>query len=65
MVRAVSAELRDALSDHPPFWVEAAVGTDNLASQKEAKKTIPQGETNHRSGIGLTGAPIPGAIQYG
>ena len=40
VVRGGIAELRNGFTGHPPFWVEAVVGTDNLASQKVAEKAI-------------------------
>jgi RimJ/RimL family protein N-acetyltransferase len=34
------AELRNGFAGDPPFWVEAVVGLDNLASQRVAEKVL-------------------------
>ncbi|HSD16074.1 MAG TPA: GNAT family N-acetyltransferase [Thermomonas sp.] len=40
VVNAGIVELRNGFSGYPPFWVEAVVGLDNLASQKVAAKIL-------------------------
>lgn len=34
------AELRNGFAGNPPFWVEAVVGLDNVASQRVAEKVL-------------------------
>lgn len=54
VLRAGIAELQSGFAGHPPFYVEAIVGMDNLASQHVAAKILaaePKAVTDQVSGL--------------